>query len=47
MMTGALRKEKFGEVPVMAHQMMNPNRIHENMGLIPGFTHWVKDQALP
>ena len=25
---------------------MNPTRIHEEVGLIPGLTQWVKDLAL-
>ena len=26
--------------------VMNPTRIHENAGLIPGLAHWIKDLAL-
>ena len=36
----------FG-VPVVAQEVMNPTNIHENVGPIPGLTHWVKDLALP
>ena len=31
----------------MAQQLMNPTRIHEDVGLIPGLVQWVKDLALP
>ena len=27
--------------------VMNPTSIHEDMGLIPGLTQWIKDLALP
>ena len=31
----------------MAQWVTNPASVHEDMGLIPGLAHWVKDLALP
>ena len=30
-------------VPFVAQRLMNPNRIREDVGLIPGLAQWVKD----
>ena len=31
----------------MAQRVKDPTRIHEDEGLIPGLTQWVKDLVLP
>ena len=34
-------------VSILAQQVMNLISIHEDLGLIPGLTQWVKDLVLP
>ena len=34
-------------VSVVTHWIKNPTSIHEDAGLIPGLTQWVKELALP
>ena len=41
----ALRRRCTG-VPVMAHQVMHPSSIHDDVGLIRGPAQRVKDPAL-
>ena len=34
-------------VPIVAQQVKNLTSIHQDAGLIPGLTQWIKDLALP
>ena len=38
---------KFTGVPIVAQQIQTPTSIHEDVGLIPGLSQWVKDLVLP
>ena len=38
-------KIKHQGIPVVAQWVKNPTSIHEDAGLIPGLTQWVKDLA--
>ena len=40
------KKEACG-VPVVAQQLTNLTNFHEDVGLSPGHTQWVKNLALP
>ena len=46
MKTWVIEKSRQG-VPTVAQQVKNLTGVHEAMGLIPGFTQWVKDLTLP
>ena len=40
-----LKLKYFSGVPVVAQRVTSRINIHEDVGLIPGLTQWVKDQA--
>lgn len=44
-LTRCQRLTRMG-VPIVAQQVTNLTSIHEDMGLIPGLTRWVKDSTL-
>ena len=37
-------KNKYSGIPIVAQRVLNPTTIHEDAGLIPGLSQWVKDQ---
>ena len=39
-------KQVFKGVPIVAQRVMNLTSTHEDVGLIPGLTQWVKDLAV-
>ena len=41
------KKINHGGDPFMAQWLTNMTSIHEDAGLIPGLTQWVKDLVLP
>ena len=38
-----IKKSTNDGVPFIAQKLMNPTRIHEDAGVIPGLAPWVKD----
>ena len=41
------QKMEPGGVPIVVQWLTNPTSVHEDQGLTPGLTQWVKDLALP
>ena len=41
-----IKNERCDGVPFIAQQLTNSNRIHEDVGSIPGLTHWVNNLVL-
>ena len=39
-------KSDYTGVPIVAQQVKNPTRIHEDAGSIPGFAQWAKGLAV-
>ena len=46
-MDGGREKKCQGRVPIVVQHFTNLNGIHEDVGLTPGLSQWVKDLALP
>ena len=40
------QKVQTFRVPTVSQWVNNPSSMHEDVGLIPGLAHWVKDPAL-
>ena len=46
-MAGMGLRVQVSGVPIMAQQLTNPTRIHEDVGLLPDLAQGVKDPAVP
>ena len=44
--SGLLVENAYSRVPTVVQQVKNLSGIHDDVGLIPGLAHWVKDLAL-